>query len=297
MSVKEGSGCHNVTINDERGSMQPAHSRTSHSVNGIPLPLYLLVSFGGAWLIWLPLLIAEYLQLSLPVPSVVFITLGSFAPSVVALLLTWRYAGGTELRQLLGRALVWRVSPIWYLLAIFGPALMMLLAMGGHLVLGGTVPDYVPFGPRWLIVAVNIVLVFLIGGPLGEEFGWRGVVLPALEARFSPPWDSLILGIIWTVWHLPLFFISASAQHSLPFWLFALLTMPLCILITWVYHGSGESLLLVMLFHAAVNTWSGVLKISPEAAGSTRPLALAVLLTWVVALLIVGGRKWFTSKL
>jgi len=72
--------------------------------------------------------------------------------------------------------------------------------------------------------------------------------------------------------------------------------MPLCILITWVYHGSGESLLLVMLFHAAVNTWSGVLKISPEAAGSTRPLALAVLLTWVVALLIAGGRKRFTPK-
>jgi len=70
-----------MTINDERGSMQPVHSRTTHSVNGIPLPLYLLVSFGGAWLIWLPLLIAEYLQLSLLVPSVVFITLGSFAPS------------------------------------------------------------------------------------------------------------------------------------------------------------------------------------------------------------------------
>ena len=275
--------------------MQPAHSRGTSSGNCIPLPLYLLATFGGAWLIWLPLLIVEYLRLSLPVPSFVFITLGSFAPSVAALFLTWRYAGGTELRQLLGRALVWCVSPIWYLLAIVGPAMVILLAMGGHLVLGGTVPDYVPFGARWLIVAVNLVLVFLIGGPLGEEFGWRGVVLPALEARFSPPWDSLILGIIWTVWHLPLFFISASAQHSLSFWLFALLTMPLSILITWVYHGSTESLLLVMLFHAAVNTWSGALKISPESAGSTRPLVLVVLLTWVVALLVVG-RKRFASK-
>ena len=262
----------------------------------IPLTLYLLVTFGSAWLIWLPLLIAEYLRLSLPVPSVVFITLGSFAPSIAALFLTWRYSGGTELRKLLGLALVWRVSPIWYVLAIVGPAMVMLLAMGGHILLGGTAPDYVPFGARWLIVAVNFVLVFLIGGPLGEEFGWRGVVLPALEARFSPPWESLILGIIWTVWHLPLFFIAASAQHSLPFWLFALLTMPLCILITLVYHGSGDSLLLVMLFHAAVNTWSGVLKISPEAAGSTRPIALVMLLTWVVALLVVVSRKRFASK-
>ena len=262
----------------------------------IPLTLYLLITFGCSWLIWLPLLIAEHQRLALPVPSVVLITLGSFAPSIAALYLTWRYTGGTGLRQLLGRAFVWRVSPIWYVLAIVGPAMVMLLAMGGHIVLGGTVPDYVPFGARWLIVAVNFVLVFLIGGPLGEEFGWRGVVLPALEARFSPPWDSLILGTIWTVWHVPLFFIAASAQHSLPFWLFALLTMPLCILITWVYHGSGNSLFLVMLFHAAVNTWSGALKISPEAAGSTRPLTFVMLLTWVVALLVVVGCKRFASK-
>lgn len=262
----------------------------------IPLTLYLLVTFCCAWLIWSPLLIAEYLRLLLPVPPVVYITLGSFAPSIAALLLTWRYSGGTELRKLLGRALVWRVSPIWYVLAIVGPAMVMLLAMVGHILLGGTAPDYVPFGARWLIVVVNFVLVFLIGGPLGEEFGWRGVVLLALEARFSPPWESLILGIIWTVWHLPLFFIAASAQHSLPFWLFALLTMPLCILITWVYHGSGDSLLLVMLFHAAVNTWSGALKISPEAAGSTRPIALVMLLTWVVALLVVVGHKSYIQR-
>ena len=276
--------------------MQPANSRSTNSIFHVPLTVYLLVTFGSAWLMWLPLLIDEYLRRSLSVPSVVFITLGSFAPSIVALFLTWRYAGATELRQLLGRALVWRISPAWYVLAIVGPAMVMLLAMGGHITLGGRAPDYVPFGARWLIVGVNFVLVFLIGGPLGEEFGWRGVVLPALEARFSPPWDSLILGIIWTVWHLPLFFISASAQHSLPFWLFALLTMPLCILITWVYHCSGDSLLLVMLFHAAVNTWSGALMISPEAAGSTRPLTLIMLLTWVVALFVIVGRKRVISK-
>jgi hypothetical protein len=164
----------------------------------------------------------------------------------------------------------------------------MLLAMGVHLLLGGIAPDYVPFGARWLIVAVNFVLVLLIGGPLGEEFGWRGFSLPSLEARFRPPWDSLILGIIWTVWHLPLFFISDSAQHSLPFAMYALLTIPLTLLITWVYHGSGDSLLLVMLFHAAVNTWSGPLMISPEAAGSTRPFTLVVILTWGLALLVIG---------
>lgn len=256
---------------------------------------YLLLTFGSAWLIWLPLLFAEYAGLLLPLPPVVLIVLGSFVPSLVALFLTWRYAGATGLRQLLGRAFVWRVSPIWYLLAIFGPALVMLLATGGDVLLGGPMPDYVPFGARWLLVPVNFVLVFLIGGPLGEEFGWRGLALPALEARFGSLWASLLLGFIWTVWHLPLFFISASAQYGLPFWLFGLLTAALCILLTWVYHGSGESLFLVMLLHAAVNTWSGPLRISPEIAGSIRPFALVMLLTWVVALLIAAGPGWFAQ--
>jgi membrane protease YdiL (CAAX protease family) len=160
--------------------------------------------------------------------------------------------------------------------------------MGIHVLLGGTAPDYVPFGVRWLIVPVNLVLVLLIGGPLGEEFDWRGIVLPTLETRFSSLWASLILGIIWTVWHLPLFFIPNSAQHSLPFGMYALLTIPLTLLITWVYHGSADSLMLVMLFHAAVNTWSGPLIISPEATGSIRPLVLVVILTWGLALLVTA---------
>jgi membrane protease YdiL (CAAX protease family) len=157
-------------------------------------------------------------------------------------------------------------------------------------------PTYVPFGARWLILAVNFVLVLLIGGPLGEEFGWRGFSLPALEVCFSPLWASLILGVIWAVWHLPLFFISDSAQHSLPFGMYALLTIPMTILITRVYHGSCDSLLLVMLFHAAVNTWSGPLMISPEAAGSTRPLVLVVILTWGLALVVLGFKVLLIPK-
>ena len=271
--------------------MQQTYLHSTNVTHPIPLSTYLLLTFGSAWLVWSSLLLAEYLHLTLPVPSLVFITLGTFAPSITALFLTWRYAGGTELRRLLRRAVIWRVSPVWYLIAIAGPAMIMLLAMGVHVLLGGTIPDYVPFGVRWLIVVVNFILILLIGGPLGEEFGWRGLALPSLEARFSPLWASLILGVIWAVWHLPLFFISGSAQSSLPFGLYALLTIPLTILITWVYHGSGNSLLLVMLFHAAVNTWSGPLMISPEAAGSTRPLVLGVVLTWLIALLVVVGQR------
>lgn len=277
--------------------MQSTKTLDTNTVFNSQLAIYLLATFGGAWMIWLPLLIAEDAGFTLPVPSIVLITLGSFAPSGTALFLTWRFSGKAGLLQLLQKALRWRVSPLWYVFAIAGPALMMLLAMGGYILLGGTAPDYVPFGARWLIVAVNFILVLLIGGPLGEEFGWRGLALPALETKFGMLRGSLLLGVIWTVWHLPLFFITASAQNGMSFWLFALLTLALCILMTWLYHGSGDSLLLVLLFHAAVNTWSGPLKISPEATGSNLPFALVVIFAWVAALLVASRTmRVFTSR-
>jgi hypothetical protein len=93
--------------------MQQTYLRSANALHPIPLITYLLLTFGSAWLIWSPLLVAEYTSLTLPVPAVVQITLGSFAPTITALFLTWRYAGKTELRQLLGRALIWCVSPIW----------------------------------------------------------------------------------------------------------------------------------------------------------------------------------------
>jgi hypothetical protein len=249
------------------------------------------VTFAGAWLVWSPLLVAEYTDLRPPLPSLVLTTLGSFAPTVTAIFFTWRYAGGAELRRLLRRALVWRVAPFWYLVAVGGPALLMLLATGAHVGLGGTAPAYPAAGARWLLVVVNLVLVLVIGGPLGEEFGWRGFALPALETRLGPPWAGLVLGLIWSLWHAPLFLVAGSAQQAFPFWLYTLLTLPLSVVITWVYHGSGDSLLLAMLLHAAVNTWSGPLRISPDAAGSIRPLVFAMLFTWVAALAVSIGRE------
>jgi membrane protease YdiL (CAAX protease family) len=118
-----------------------------------------------------------------------------------------------------------------------------------------------------------------------------------LESGLGPLRASLLLGVVWAVWHLPLFFIATSAQHGTPFALYALLAVPLSLLMTWIYHRSGNSLLLVMLFHAAVNTWSGTLQIGPDVAGSIRPLVLVVIATWCVTLVIVGrgGLAWQPS--
>ena len=78
--------------------MRPTCLGSTNTVTRIPLSLYFLVTFGGAWLVWAPLLVAEYTGLPLPVPPIVLIVLGSFTPSIAALFLTWRYAGRSEER-------------------------------------------------------------------------------------------------------------------------------------------------------------------------------------------------------
>jgi membrane protease YdiL (CAAX protease family) len=165
--------------------MQQTRLRSTNAIHSIPLSAYLLLTFGCAWLIWLPLLVAEYAKLLLPQPPIVLIVLGTFTPSLAALLLTWRYGGGTELRRLLGQAVARRVAPLWYGVAIFGPAIVMLLATGMYVLLGGKAPDYVPFGARWLVVPLNFILVFLIGGPLAGEFGWRAMSFRRLRRAFA----------------------------------------------------------------------------------------------------------------
>ncbi len=97
----------------------------------------------------------------------------------------------------------------------------------------------------------------------------------------------MILEIIWACWHLPLFFISGTGQHQLPFGLFLLNTVALSILFTWVYNNTSGSILMSILLHTAVNGWASVIPIYPSAANSLRPYAIATALLIIIAALIV----------
>jgi membrane protease YdiL (CAAX protease family) len=128
------------------------------------------------------------------------------------------------------------------------------------------------------------LLGFLVGqlilGPLGEELGWRGYALPRLLQRFSPLAASLILGVIWGVWHLPSFFVSSLVQSSLaiPVFLFGALCMS--ILATWLYLHTGGSVLITVLFHLAFN--ASLSAFGASFAGLTTAMAACALLAVVL---------------
>ena len=253
---------------------------------GSGLAVYFSLAFALAWACWVPAALSEQEVIGGSLPTALLVVLGTFAPSVAAVLAAARKGGGAGTRALLGQLLRWRVGPGWYAVALFGPAALMLVAIGLHVALGGAAPDF-PKPSRWPLVAVNLVLVLLVGGPLGEELGWRGFALPRLQARHGALRASVVLGIVWALWHLPLFAVPGAPQGQVPFLLFVVQAIALSIFFAWAYNGSAGSLPVVLLLHASVNTWAGALRILPEATGSLAPWLLATALAYVVAVALV----------
>jgi uncharacterized protein len=115
------------------------------------------------------------------------------------------------------------------------------------------------FGLNFL---VGYIAILLLGGPLGEEPGWRGFALPRLQKRYGPLVGSLVLGVFWGLWHLPAFFLipgyngagSGFVGIMSAFVPFVIAIMALAVIYTWVSNNARSSLLMVILFHASFNT-------------------------------------------
>lgn len=248
-----------------------------------PVLAFFLLTFGISWAAWLPMALAG---IEAPILRIV----GTFGPLIAALVLTVVSEGRTGLRTLLRGFLRWRVKPGWYLLTFLATAAVVLAAIGIHVAIGGTVPAF--NDPAQLYLVIPIFAYVLLLSVLGEETGWRGYALPRLQAKWGALQASLVIGVVWGVWHLPLFWMAGGFHHEIPLWLFILQDVALSIVLTWLYFGSGGSLLLVHLFHAASNTTLGILPILPQdTGGDLRPLSVAVVLLCVTAFVIVVATR------
>jgi membrane protease YdiL (CAAX protease family) len=177
-----------------------------------------------------------------------------------ALVMTGITAGKAGLIALLRRFLIWRVGLGWYVVVLLGPAALSLIASGFQFQWGSSPPDFANVYARQIFGSEAslwiFVLPFLLSQLLmnGEEIFMRGYALPRLQARYNALVASLVLGVIWTAWHLPKFLTAGSNQSDARIWLGLLHWLALAILFTWIYNSTRGSLLLVTLFHAAVNT-------------------------------------------
>lgn len=222
-----------------------AKSRLSGLIQQHPLASFFVLSYAISWLLWLPLAGAG----SLTGLGFVMQLLGSLVPSAVAIVLIAVLHGKAGVGKLLRRLLMWRVGVGWYVAVVLVSALM-LGAVGLSVLLGGDAPDVAVTIPG---VVFLLVLSIFPGSAGGEEIGWRGFALPHLQRPRSALAASLVLGVAWGVWHLPLFLIGQDFRPLSLFAPFALAVVVLSVFYTWMYNGTGGSLLIVVLFHAASN--------------------------------------------
>ena len=222
------------------------------------LTSYFILAFLGAWLVFIPLNLAQngfgVLPFSLPLTPL--LALATFTgPTFATLVMVGITDGHSGIKSLFQRYTFRRVGLFWLFVALFGPLMAFLTTSIIELRSVSIAATQQIIVTILSLYPVYIVLG-LITGPLGEEVGWRGFALPKLQEKMGPVWGSLCLGVLWAAWHFPLFFLPAwSGGLSVSLLALAYFTwvIPFTVIMTWVYNNTRGNLLIMTLLHAAEN--------------------------------------------
>ncbi len=261
---------------------------------------YFFLSYFLSWIVWVPLGMQEQGLLDMGMPYELK-DLGAYGPGIAALVLTAINHGWPGIKSLLSRITIWKFKTYWYVIIIFGAGALGLTAM-----LIATLFDLADFSfagrPSIFLFPLFLIWVIVFGGPLGEEFGWRGYALPELMIHEGPWKSSLILGLVWSAWHLPLFWMPGTVQYELSFITYTLMTVPLTFIYTWIYLGTGGSILAAILFHGASNTMAGFVPFMPvnQSGGTQATFYIFIALLWTITaimLLLTRKKRWVKQNI
>ena len=260
-----------------------------------PLTFYFIIAYALSWVVWAPLALSEdgsgFLSFRSPVGVSASVVIASFGgPFLAAFIMTGITGGRAGIGRLLRRFVLWRVGLGWYLVALIG--IPMILALG-VILLPGALSSFKGLAPLVLPMPwLSLIVYVLFHGPLGEEPGWRGFALPRLQRLHGPLLGSLILGPLWALWHLPMFWVPAwnFPPTLLNIVLFVIAAIPLTIIMTWVFNNTKGSLLIAILGHWAFDISFVILNLLFTAHivtdyGSTLPILIGL---GAVALLVIA---------
>lgn len=270
--------------------------KLTHVLSRRPLVSFFALAYLGSWVAWSPWWLSEsgigLLRYELPFAAVAGINqLGLFAGPFTASLLVTRVVEGKEgLRRFTARLFRWRVGPLWWVLALGAVPLATGL---GYLLMSGSAFAFAG-GAAVIGTLIATFFIYLLGGPLQEEPGWRGFALPRLQARMHPFTAALVLGVLHCFWHAPLFLTDEwdTARHDPgQFAAYFILVVSMSFVLSWIANGSGGSILLTVLAHNSVN-WAFI---AASTVGGVEfsdnwPAALGLAAFAAFAILITRGR-------
>lgn len=263
-----------------------------------PIGSFVVSAFAFSWIVWIAalLFVPEDDQIMWIVP-------GAYGPSLMAIVVTGIAHGGEGIKRLLSKLLIWRVNIGWYLAVLL---VIPLIQLSGVLIYEALNPGSLgPMAPEPLTAWVFAVLLAIPIGPLAEELGWSGYLIPRAQGRFDALNSSLLVGLVWGLWHTPLFFATFGVwvlNDPIRWWSVAVYiagTIALRVIYTWIYNNTRGSVLIAILLHAVSNAAIPFL-LFPDMPDDAAQLAKhwAVLSTAVVAAIIVlvFGRQYLSRS-
>jgi membrane protease YdiL (CAAX protease family) len=237
---------------------------------------FVVLTFVLTWLPWLT--VAWMLRAGRPPVVTVLVLIGGFGPFLAAVLVA---AAGGDLRSWLRNLIDPGATLRVWAAAVLVPVVLYVLALGVFLLAGGSF-DRTSVLPAAAVPAV-VFATFVRGGL--EEPGWRGMALPVLQRRIGAFRASIVIGVIWALWHVPLFVMPGSSQAGTPFWLYAPAVVGISVIATWLYNAAGGRVLVPVVFHTLSNAVS-VTTATGVVGGGVVPQVGLLVVVWVVVVII-----------
>lgn len=249
------------------------------------LLLFFVLTFIWTWAFYALIVITGISAYEMP--GMIFLIMGGGGPSIVGVALTFFTYTKEQQTNYWQRVISFkRIGLRWWGVILLMFPIINALSIGLDTMLGGAVPALDPLHNLIAnpLVLPQLVLLWLMSGPVAEELGWRGFALDPLLKRYGVLTGSLILGLIWGVWHLPLFFMPATWHGQMGFqfagfWSFMALSVGNALIFTWVYVNTNRSILTGILLHFASNFTAnmvGTVSSNVEIARSFLVLAVGI---------------------
>jgi len=221
--------------------------------------------------------------------------LGALSSSLAAIVLVLVEGRKGGLRELLGRISIWRVGMQWWVIALLFAIIPSVASLYLFNLFGGPRVDWSGLPPLYQTVPMFVLLTVAAG--IGEEFGWRGFLLPRLQTHHNALVSALIVGVIWVIWHIPLFFLKGTAQYKIQLQgglmpailAFSVFVIVSSIQFTWIFNNTKGSVLLAAVFHGASNTWGGYIDVYRGHFGGILTFGAVSVLVSLIIVLMFGA--------
>lgn len=227
------------------------------------LLLFIITCYAISWGCWIPVLDKiESDPFNSPLSVLLLFFIGAYSPTITGIFLTAFFDGKNGLKDLKARLRIKKAETKWVLISLIAGPILYGLAFFCYHVFNGQVGE-VNYGLLpWIPIVFIVPIIF---GPLAEELGWRGFVLPLLCPKEQPLRSSIIVGMIWALWHAPLFWAKSGTAISgfevtLPLIaLFFIAVIGSSFIYTWVFNKTLGNISIAILLHLSMNA-SGTIK-------------------------------------